>query len=144
MHWKMTDKEKYTALMQRYWEAGTTPDEERDLARYVAGVDDPDFEALRGVLGYLSLGRKQKQHRVRAYRLYSWAAAAAALVVFVSVGLATRIGGHGTARDLCIRYSYGEPTTDSEQIMASVDASLSDFFAGDTPAETNLIEMFRR
>ena len=40
----MTDKEKYTALMQRYWEAETTPAEERALARYAARTDDPDFE----------------------------------------------------------------------------------------------------
>lgn len=138
----MTDKEKYTALMQRYWEAETTPAEERRLARYAARTDDPAFEELRGVLGYLSLGRAQTSRRAPARWAYTWAAVAAALVILLSVGLFPRF--KGAERDVCVRYSYGEASTDSEQIMASVDASLADFFAGETPAETTLIEMFRR
>lgn len=138
----MTAKEKYTALMQRYWEAETTPAEERRLARYAARTDDPAFEELRGVLGYLSLGRAQTSHRAPARWAYSWVAVAAALVLLLSVGLFPRF--KGAERDLCVCYSYGEISTDSEQIMASVDASLADFFAGETPAETTLIEMFRR
>ena len=138
----MTDKEKYTALMQRYWEGETTPAEERMLARYAARTDDPAFEELRGVLGYLSIGRERRHREVRPRLVYSWAAAAAALVILLSVGIASR--NKGTGRDMCILYAYGETSTDSEQIMASVDASLADFFAGESPAETNLIEMFRR
>ena len=138
----MTDKEKYTALIQRYWEAETTPAEERRLARYAARTDDPAFEELRGVLGYLSLGRVQTSRRAPARRAYSWVAVAAALAILLSVGLFPRLTG--AKRNLCVRYSYGEASTDSEQIMASVDASLADFFAGETPAETTLIEMFRR
>lgn len=138
----MTDKEKYTALMQRYWDGETTPAEERKLARYAARTDDPAFEELRGVLGYLSIGRERKHRQVRSRLVYSWAAAAAALVILLSVGIASR--NKGTGRDMCILYAYGETSTDSEQIMASVDASLADFFAGESPAETNLIEMFRR
>jgi hypothetical protein len=138
----MTDKEKYTALMQRYWEGETTPAEERKLARYAARTDDPAFEELRGVLGYLSIGRQRAHREVRPRLAYAWAAAAAALVILLSVGIVSR--NKGTGSDLCVLYAYGETSTDSEQIMASVDASLADFFAGESPAETNLIEMFRR
>jgi len=137
----MTDKEKYTALLQRYWEAETTPEEERRLARYAARTDDPAFEELRGVLGYLSIGRP-RERQVRPRLVYSWAAVAAALVILLSVGIVFL--PKGTGRNLCVCNAYGETSTDSEQIMASVDASLADFFAGDSPAETNLIEMFRR
>ena len=138
----MIDKEKYTALMQRYWEGETTPAEERKLARYAARTDDPAFEELRGVLGYLSIGRQRTHRQVRPRLAYAWAAAAAALVILLSVGIVSR--NKGTGSDLCVLYAYGETSTDSEQIMASVDASLADFFAGESPAETNLIEMFRR
>ena len=82
----MTDKEKYTALMQRYWEAETTPAEERRLARYAARTDDPAFEELRGVLGYLSLGRAQTSRRAPARWAYSWAAVAAAWSSFSPLG----------------------------------------------------------
>ena len=128
--------------MQRYWDGETTPAEERKLARYAARTDDPAFEELRGVLGYLSIGRERKHRQVRPRLVYSWAVAAVALVILLSVGIASR--NKGTGRDMCILYAYGETSTDSEQIMASVDASLADFFAGESPAETNLIEMFRR
>ena len=122
----MTDKEKYTALMQRYWDAATTPEEERALALYAAGTADPDFEEIRGVLGYLSVGKEKKARKARATRLYAMAAVAAGIVAVAAVGL-----------------SLGR-SSDQETIMASVDESLADFFGRETPAETNLIEMFKR
>ena len=133
----MTDKKKYIALMQRYWDAETTPQEERRLARYVARVDDPDFEELRGVLGYLSIGRGKK---ARTVRILPWAAAAAgiAAVVAISLALGARNG------DICIRYAYGEKSQDDQQIMATVESSLAGFFAGDSPAETTLKDLFQR
>ena len=53
-------------LMQRYYEAETTPEEERELTSYAASTDDPDFEGLRGVLGFLSIGRQKKARRVQS------------------------------------------------------------------------------
>ena len=133
----MTDKEKYTALMQRYWDAETTPAEERRLARYVARVDDPDFEELRGVLGYLSIGRGKK---ARPVHFLPWAAVAAGIAAVVTIGLA--LGARNG--DICIRYAYGEKSRDDQQIMATVESSLAGFFAGDSPAETTLKDMFQR
>ena len=42
----MTNKEKYLNLMHRYWDAETTPEEERELAGYVARVDDQEFDEI--------------------------------------------------------------------------------------------------
>lgn len=137
----MTDKEKYTILMQRYWEAETTPAEERDLARYVARVDDPDFDELRGVLGYLSVDCEKRARQARAVRICSFAAVAACLVAVAVFGLNLRPRRAG---DLCVRYAYGVQTTDNGMVLSDVETSLADFFAGDTPAETNLINMFQR
>ena len=139
----MTDKEKYTALMQRYWDAATTPEEERALALYAAGTADPDFEEIRGVLGYLSVGKEKKVRKARATRLYAMAAVAAGIVA-VAVGLSLGRGAATPSADRLVRYAYGECSSDQETIMASVDESLADFFGRETPAETNLIEMFKR
>ena len=139
----MTDKEKYTALMQRYWDAATTPEEERALALYAAGTADPDFEEIRGVLGYLSVGKEKKARKARATRLYAMAAVAAGIVA-VAVGLSLGRGAATPSADRLVRYAYGECSSDQETIMASVDESLADFFGRETPAETNLIEMFKR
>ncbi len=124
--------------MQRYWEADTTPEEERELALYAARTQDPDFEEIRGVLGYLSIGLQKKNRRARTVRLYSLTAVAASIVAVVTIGLS-----HHSA-DKLGRYAYGEYSADPEVIMATVDASLADFFGSETPAETTLIDMFKR
>ena len=140
----MTDKEKYTALMQRYWDAATTPEEERALALYAAGTADPDFEEIRGVLGYLSVGKEKKERKARATRLYAMAAVAAGIVAVAAVGLSLGRDAAIPSDDRLVRYAFGERSSDQETIMASVDESLADFFGRETPAETNLIEMFKR
>ena len=140
----MTDKEKYTALMQRYWEAETTQEEERELARYAARVDDSEFEEIRGVLGYLSIGREKKEKRARALRMYSFAAVAACLIAVITIGLNFITTEIRHQEDLCVRYSYGEISNNNEQIMSSVESSLADFFAGSSLADNNLREIFQR
>ena len=111
--------------------------EERRLARYVARVDDPDFEELRGVLGYLSIGRRKKGHTVR---FLPWAAVLVSIAAVVAIGLALGVRDG----DICVRYAYGEKSQDDQQIMATVENSLAGFFAGDSPAETTLKDMFQR
>ena len=133
----MDEKEKYLGLMQRYFDALTTPEEEAELARYAASADDPAFSTLRGVLGYLSIGRRRKARKRRTFRQFT-AAAAAALVLGVSAALAL------SDRAQSSLYAYGEKVTDTEEIMSTVEASLADFFSEGTSAEANLIEMFNR
>ena len=134
----MTDKEKYTLLMERYFEGETTPEEENALAAYVASVDDPDFGELRGVLGYLSIGRELRQPKVRKIRWRAAVAVAASLAAIITIGVAT-IGS-----DSYVRYAFGEKTTDSQIVMETVNNSLADFFAVGTQAEASLEEIFNR
>ena len=126
--------------MRRYFEGETTPEEERALARSAERTDDAAFDAVRGVLGYLSVGRGLRARRARRVRLYSFAAAAACLAAILAFGL----GLAGGRSDLYVQYTYGERSDDREEVMASVESSLTEFFSGDTPAEANLIEMFKR
>ena len=135
----MNDKEKYLELMQRYFDAETSPEEEKALALYAASTDDPAFQELRGVLGYLSIGRQNKAKEVRTVRFFSMVAAA-------SVAIATALGItlSNQRQNSCIRYTYGNKEDDETSIMESVESSLADFFAGNTPAESNLFELFER
>ena len=135
----MTDKEKYLELMQRYFDAETSPDEERALALYAASTDDPAFQELRGVLGYLSIGRQKKAKKIRTVRFFSMVAAASvAIVTAIGITLSNQ------RQNSCIRYTYGNKEDDETSIMESVESSLADFFAGNTPAESNLFELFER
>ena len=140
----MTDKEKYLNLMQRYWEAETTPAEERELARYAARVDDPEFEELRGVLGYLSIGKEKKGRKAKTFHLFPLLAVAASIAAVAAIGFSLRNNGAKAGDELYVCYAYGEKTTDNQQVMASVESSLADFFGGSSPVEANLIEMFER
>ena len=114
--------------MQRYWEAETTPEEELELARYATRVDDPDFEEVRGVLGFLSIGRGKTARRTRLIRLYSFAAIAAAIVVIIVSGLSILQTGYYYRNEICVQYSYGNISHDNKQIMSTVESSLEDFF----------------
>ena len=135
----MNEKEKYLELMRRYYDAETSPEEEKELALYAASTDDPAFEDLRGVLGYLSIGSQKKAKKVRAVRFYSLVAAASvATVAAIGITLSNQ------DRNSCIRYTYGDKEEDEALIMESVESSLADFFAGKSPAEANLFELFER
>lgn len=135
----MNDKEKYLELMQRYFDAETSPEEEKALALYVASTDDPAFEDLRGVLGYIGIGRQIKAKKARAVRFYSIVAAASVAIV-TAIGITLSNQNHNS----CIRYTYGNKDVDETLIMESVESSLADFFAGKSPAEANLYELFER
>lgn len=126
-------------LMQRYFDAETSPDEEKALALYAASTDDPAFRELRGVLGYLSIGRQKKAKKIRTVRFFSMVAAASvAIVTAIGITLSNQ------RQNSCIRYTYGNKEDDETSIMESVESSLADFFAGNTPAESNLFELFER
>jgi hypothetical protein len=121
----MTDKEKYTLLMQRYWEAETTPEEERELARYAASVDDPDFEEIRGVLGYLSIGRKLEAAPTGTVSLF-WRRAAGIAAAVVVGGL------------LLFERAWTDGHADA---LTSMESTLTDIFSSGTDIETELSEI---
>ena len=135
----MNEKEKYLELMRRYFDAETSHEEEEALALYAASTEDPAFQELRGVLGYLSIGRQKKLKRVRSVRFFSIVAAASVAIV-TAIGISFSNQSHSS----CIRYTYGNKDSDETLIMESVESSLADFFAGNTPAEANLFELFER
>ncbi|MBO7071833.1 MAG: hypothetical protein J6W09_11155 [Bacteroidales bacterium] len=139
----MTNKEKYLNLMHRYWDAETTTEEERELAGYVARVDDQEFDELRGVLGYLSVGKEKKVRKAGIIRFLPLVAAAS-IVVVVAIGLGLRSRWSKAGDELYVCYSYGEKSTDSQQVMSTVESSLADFFGDTSPAEANLFGMFER
>lgn len=137
----MNDKEKYLELMRRYFDAETSPEEEKDLALYAVSTDDPAFDDLRGVLGYLSIGRQKKEKKVRIVRFYA-VTVAASLALIAAIGL--NISNQNAPDEKCIRYAYGVKEDDNIQIMTAVESSLADFFGNDNVVEQNLKELLNR
>ena len=130
--------------MQRYWDADTTPEEEMDLARFVARSDDKDFDGIRGMLGYLSIGRMKKKRRACLIRTYSIAAFAACMLAIAISGPSLGTTGADADKELCVRYICGEKDEDYERIMSSVESSLEGFFTVEPLAENKLRELFQR
>ena len=139
----MNEKDNNLELMRRYFDAETSPLEEKELALYAASTDDPAFGQLRGVLGFLSIGREKKARRHRAVRFYA-ITAAASVILIATVGIGLSNKERSAIEENCIRYAYGVKIEDDALIMASVESSLADFFGEATPAETNLKEMFEQ
>ena len=137
----MNEKDKYLELLRRFFDAETSPEEEKELALYAASTDNPAFGPLRGVLGYIGIGRQKKARRVRAIRFHAFTVAAS-LAVIAAIGLS--ILNHSTQDEECIRYAYGVKEEDNDQIMIAVESSLADFFSNDNVAEQNLKELLNR
>lgn len=154
----MTERNRYLELMRRYFDAGTSATEEQELARYAAVSEDPDFEVLRGVLGYLSVGRdlsagmeqsvdpgqgvgQERSSGGKRLRFGRPAAivAAACVAVAVMAGLSHSISGGRH-----VQYVFAEKSTDGATIMQTVEASLSEFFSHESGAEVQLAEIFNR
>lgn len=135
----MTEKTKYQELMRRYFEAETTPDEERDLAGYAAASDDPEFEVLRGVFGFVSIGRVGKARSASAGRSGRVGIYAAVSMAAVAAILFLR---HPDSKS--VQYMFSEKTTDEVRIMQSVEASLSEFFSRKSDVPLQLSEIFDR
>ena len=128
-------------LMRRYFDAETSPEEEKDLALYAVSTDDPAFDDLRGVLGYLSIGRQKKAKKVRIVRFYA-VTVAASLALIAAIGL--NISNQNAPDEKCIRYAYGVKEDDNIQIMTAVESSLADFFSNENVVEQNLKELLNR
>lgn len=137
----MNDKKKYLEMMQRYYDAETSPEEEKELALYAASTDDPAFEALRGLLGFIGIGRQKKAKKVRAIRFQALTAAAG-LALIAAIGL--NFLNPGAQDEECIRYAYGVKEEDNVRIMTAVESSLADFFGNDNVVEQNLKELLNR
>ena len=66
-------------LVERYFEAETTPEEELALREFLARTDDPAFDEARAVLGYAAAQRSRHAARASARTLAGVLAAAASL-----------------------------------------------------------------
>lgn len=86
-------KKEWMDLRDRYYEAQTTPREERELAEYLFEDEEsqtPEWDADRAVLSYALTGRSNAVKRQKHSGRRSWIAAAAVVgVAMAGYGLMT-------------------------------------------------------
>ena len=72
-----SDNEYWKALAERFFEAGTSEEEERELRRFIAsGLAGSEFNDVRAVMGLAAVGAR-RYHRRRRRTVFLSAAAAA-------------------------------------------------------------------
>ena len=132
----MKNKQYYTDLAERWFDALLTGDEDRELKAFLASTDDPDFDEVKAVAGYFATGKAlhgaEQSHKTTHRLTWAVAAVAASLAIFTIIGLNSR------RQDRCYILAYGEKTTDPELVMESMEETLTSLFGTATDIETEL------
>ena len=115
-----SDKDYWKALAERFFEAGTSEEEERELRRFIAsGLAGSEFNDVRAVMGLAAVGAR-RYHRRRRRTVFLSAAAAVVAVVMTAVSL-TADGG-----DSCVAYINGTKHTDEAIVMAQMHSTMDE------------------
>ncbi|MBE6301390.1 MAG: hypothetical protein E7085_05995 [Parabacteroides distasonis] len=126
------DKQYWLALGERYMEAETTDQEEKQLARFLASpyAESVEFDELRAVMGFMAVGKKRYAKRQISY-MQRYVRIGAAIVAGL---LMVAWGSYEMERrqNVCIAYVYGERFTDPERVMLEMESSLKSLHYGET------------
>lgn len=115
-----SDNDYWKALAERFFEAGTSEEEERELRRFIAsGQAGSEFNDVRAVMGLAAVGAR-RYHRRRRRTVFLSAAAAVVAVVMTAVSL-TADGG-----DSCVAYINGTKHTDEAIVMAQMHSTMDE------------------
>ena len=109
----------WKALAERFFEAGTSEEEERELRRFIAsGLAGSEFNDVRAVMGLAAVGARRYNRRRR--RTVFLSAAAVVAVVMTAVSLAADGG------DSCVAYINGTKHTDEAIVMAQMHSTMDE------------------
>lgn len=115
-----SDNDYWKALAERFFEADTSEEEERELRRFIAsGLAGSEFNDVRAVMGLAAVGARRYNRRRRRTVFLSVAAAVVA-VVMTAVSLAADGG------DSCVAYINGTKHTDETIVMAQMHSTMDE------------------
>lgn len=138
----------WDALISRYFDALTTPEEEAALRRFLASEEgkDPRYDEVRAVMGFIAVGRKVYQaenankheskvvlnnnearkprRHLDSTRLHRIMAVAAAAVVVIALGTTFIVHNLSSSEDVCVAYIGGKKVTDPDVVMMQMLQSL--------------------
>lgn len=141
------DKQYWMDLCAKYFDAETTEGEEAQLRDFAATTEDPDFDELRAVMGFLAMERKMERGSMETAQSTSnrsyWRIAGVAASFLLVVGLAA-FWSKASAEPDCVAYVNGQVVTNPDQVMELMQQTMHDLTADLTldPIESQLREMF--
>lgn len=112
--------QQWKDLAERYFEAETTSEEEKELACFLASplAQSKEFEEIRAVMGFVATGRATYRRRHLHPFRYAAAAAVAGLL------LTTAVWQLAGTKDVCVAYVNGERITDTETVLSEAMKSV--------------------
>ena len=134
---KENDKARWKELARRYFDCTATDAEERQLMRYVAGNDDPDFDDVRAVMGYAAWSRRRTR-KPAGVRL-RWVAAVASVVI-----IAGAVAIYNRQSPDCVAYDRGRLITDKGHVMQMMHSTVGMMVSeenGESAVKTQLSDM---
>lgn len=128
---------EWDALIERYFDALTSPEEEAALRRFLTSPEAaaPKYDEVRAVMGFLAVGRRvhapaaaaaEPRHGKRRLALRLRVAAAAAAVAAIGLGVALTAPWTDGNDDACVAYVGGKRVTDTEAVMTQMRQSMAD------------------
>lgn len=121
-----SDNDYWKALAERFFEAGTSEEEERELRRFIAsGLAGSEFNDVRAVMGLAAVGARRyhrRYHRRRRRTIFLSAAAAAAVVAVVMTAVSLAADGGNS----CVAYINGTKHTDEAIVMAQMHSTMDE------------------
>jgi hypothetical protein len=140
---RKVDYDKWHELLERYFDAQTTDEEEISLRRFLSSPEavGNEFEEARAVMGFLCVGKEKRFERQRSlWRKSAWMSVAAGVALLICVG----IRGMFSDEDLCYAYVSGVKITDTEKVLSEMRQSIGQFGEAESSldAEAQLKDMF--
>lgn len=121
-----SDNNYWKALAERFFEAGTSEEEERELRRFIAsGLAGSEFNDVRAVMGLAAVGARRYNRR-RRRTVFLSAAAAAAVVAAVVAVVMTAVSLAADGGDSCVAYINGTKHTDEAIVMAQMHSTMDE------------------
>lgn len=132
-------------IVEKYFDATTTVEEEKALAAFLATKesDTPEFNEIKAVMGYLAtahfIEKKHTKENTPVSRGFAtrWVATAAAIAIVACIGF-TLNAGEATEKDVYIANIDGKIYTDKETVLAHMQQTIA--VIGNTTKGNNIEE----
>ena len=131
--------ERIDEMIERYFEATLTEEEETALKAFLASPvgQAPEYDEVRAVMGYFATGRRFGSFGKLRNRTRRLIAVAASLAILVTLGVNLY-----NKSNICVSIVDGKRVTDKEVVMNDVDNILADLLSDRTGMEEQLSDIF--